>query len=186
MQSSLNLSRTELARRIVEISHITGQFQLRSGATSHEYFDKYLFESDPLLLKNIAVQLKSTMPVELFANAKFLAGLEMGGIPIATMLSQETGIPSLFVRKVAKTHGTNKLAEGLDFKEQRVVIVEDVVSSGGQIIISTGDLIERGAIISDAICVIDRESGGREKLEEAGITLHTLFTMTELKQHLSA
>ena len=93
MQSSLNLSRTELARQIFEISHITGQFQLRSGATSHEYFDKYLFESDPLLLKNIAVQLKSTMPDELFANAKYLAGLEMGGIPIATMLSQETGIP---------------------------------------------------------------------------------------------
>jgi orotate phosphoribosyltransferase len=186
MQPVLNLSRTELARRLYEISHITGEFELRSGATSHEYFDKYLFESDPLLLKNIAMQLSETMDSGLFANAKCLAGLEMGGIPIATILSQETGIPSLFVRKVAKTHGTNKLAEGPEFTGQRVVIVEDVVSSGGQIIISTGDLIERGAIITDAICVIDRESGGREKLEDAGIALHALFTMTELKQHLSA
>jgi orotate phosphoribosyltransferase len=178
------LSRTALARKVFELSHITGEFQLRSGATSSEYFDKYLFESDPNTLNNIALQLSTTLPVELFSHAKFLAGLEMGGIPIATMLSQITDIPTLFVRKKAKIHGTRKLAEGQDFNGQRLVIIEDVVSSGGQIIISAGDLIERGAIISDAVCVIDRESGGREKLMDAGITLHALFTMTELKESI--
>lgn len=176
------LSRAELASRVFDISYITGDFKLRSGAASQEYFDKYLFESDPLILYNIAIQLSMTMPERLFSEARFLAGLEMGGIPVATILSQVTGIPTLFVRKQAKSHGTNKLAEGQGFEAQKTVIVEDVVSSGGQIILSAHDLIKLGAIITDAICVVDRESGGREKLAEAGITLHSLFTMTELKK----
>jgi len=110
-----------------------------------------------------------------------LAGLEMGGIPLATALSLATGLPLVMVRKKAKEYGTKKIAEGFEVKGKRLLIVEDVITSGGQVIISTNELRQSGAIIEDAVCVIDRESGGKEKLLEAGIKLHSLFTMSELK-----
>jgi orotate phosphoribosyltransferase len=105
----------------------------------------------------------------------------MGGIPIATAISLKTGIPCVFVRKEAKEYGTAKFAEGPSIEGKNVLIVEDVVTSGGQIIISTKDLRNLGANITKAICVINRESGGVEKLAEEGIELNALFTMTELK-----
>jgi len=116
-----------LARRIYNTAHITGEFTLRSGAKSNEYFDKYLFEADPKLLKDIAQALVPLVPSGIDA----LAGLEMGGIPIATMLSQFTGLPVLFVRKKAKDYGTCKIAEGGAVAGRKLLIVEDVVTSGG-------------------------------------------------------
>ncbi len=97
------------------------------------------------------------------------------------MLSQLTGIPAYFVRKEAKTYGTCQLAEGGDVDGRRLTVVEDVVTSGGQVITSCGDLRERGAIVEHALCVIDRESGGPQGLADIGVELHPLFTMTELK-----
>jgi len=179
------LNRIELARRIFELSHITGEFELRSGATSDEYFDKYLFEADPSTLVSIAAHIYAALPEQLFSTADFLAGLEMGGIPVVTMLSQTTGKPALFVRKQAKSYGTRKLAEGQVFTGKRLLIVEDVVSSGGQIILSSNDLRQQGAHVTDAICIIDRESGGLEKLATEGIKLHSLFTMSDIKKAVS-
>jgi orotate phosphoribosyltransferase len=110
----------------------------------------------------------------------------MAGIPVATALSQVTGLPTLFVRKKAKEYGTCKLAEGQDVKGKRLVIVEDVVTSGGQIIMSVKDLRALGAVITDVICVIDRESDGRENLEKEGLAFQSLFTMSELQQAAAA
>ena len=129
---------------------------LRSGVVSNEYFDKYRFEADPALLRDIAAALVPLVP----AGTEALAGLELGGVPIATMLSQLTGIPAYFVRKEAKTYGTCQLAEGGELDGRRLTVVEDVVTSGGQVITSCGDLRDRGAIVEHALCVIDRESGG--------------------------
>jgi orotate phosphoribosyltransferase len=92
-----------------------------------------------------------------------------------------TGIPAYFVRKEAKTYGTCRLAEGGDVDGRRLTVVEDVVTSGGQVITSCGDLRDRGAIVQHALCVIDRESGGPAGLAEIGVELHPLFTMSELK-----
>ncbi len=167
-----------LARQLYDISHITGEFLLRSGATSNEYFDKYLFESKPELLSEIADQFQQILPVDF----NLLAGLEMGGIPIATILSLRTGKPVVFVRKQAKKYGTCKLAEGADIEGKKLLIVEDVVTSGGQIVISTNQLRKRGAIIENAICVIDRQAGGAKALADNGIALHPLFTMSQLKK----
>ncbi|MDP8244010.1 MAG: orotate phosphoribosyltransferase [Candidatus Hinthialibacter antarcticus] len=166
-----------LAKSIHDVSNIRGTFTLRSGAVSNEYFDKYLFEADPVLLKAIGEEMKSMLP----QNIDALAGLEMGGIPIATLLSQLTGIPCVFVRKEAKKYGTCKLAEGGDIDGKKLVIIEDVVTSGGQILLSSKDLRDRGAIIEDVLCVIDREAGGRGNLKKDGLELHPLFTMTQLK-----
>ncbi len=165
----------DLAKRIYDASHLTGEFVLRSGVTSNEYFDKYRFEADPGLLSAITEAMVPLLP-----EGDFLAGLEMGGIPIATLLSHMTGVPTLFVRKEAKAYGTLKLAEGNDFAGKKLTIIEDVVTSGGQINTSTNELRELGALVDTAVCVIDRESGGVENLAENGIKLVSLFRMSDL------
>ena len=166
----------DLARAIYERSHLTGEFVLRSGAVSNEYFDKYLFESDPVLLRRIGDAMVALVP----PGTDALAGLELGGVPLATMLSQLTGLPAYFVRKEAKTYGTCRLAEGGDLDGRRLTVVEDVVTSGGQVVTSCGDLRDRGAIVEHALCVIDRESGGPAALAAIGVELRALSTMSEL------
>lgn len=170
------MDRTRLAREIHGASHLTGRFVLRSGAVSHEYFDKYLFEADPRLLSAIGDALAPLVP----DGAEALAGLETGGIPLAVILAQKTGLPARFVRKQAKSYGTAKLAEGGEIEGRRLLVVEDVVTSGGQLLASARDLRERGAIVDTALCVIDRQAGGPEALAGAGIELRALFTMAEL------
>lgn len=169
---------TALAKRVAAVAHLRGAFKLRSGAVSSEYFDKYRFEADPEILRAVAEQLAERLP----ARYEVLAGLEMGGIPIATMLAQVTGKPALFVRKKAKEYGTCKFAEGGEVRGRRLLIVEDVVTSGGQILESTAALRGEGAIIEDVVCVIDRCAGGRENLAKAGLRLISLFTKAELLQ----
>lgn len=171
------MQRQELATLITQRSLLRGEFVLRSGAVSDKYFDKYLFESDPKLLAAIAEQLAPLVP----AGIDYLAGLELGGVPLAVMLGQVTGIPTLFVRKEAKEYGTRRLAEGGDVSGKRLLVVEDVVTSGGQVVLSTRDLRERGAVVSDAVCVIDRQAGGPEALASEQVRLSALFTMLELK-----
>jgi orotate phosphoribosyltransferase len=170
-------ARTALARRIYETAHITGDFTLRSGAKSHEYFDKYLFEADPKLLKAIAEAMVPLVP----PGVEALAGLEMGGIPLATMLSQFTGLPVLFVRKKAKEYGTCKIAEGGTVRGRKLLLVEDVVTSGGAILDAAKALREEGAELGPVVCVIDRESGGAANLAKVELRLQPLFTMSELK-----
>jgi len=172
------VDRDTLARTIYERTHLTGEFRLRSGAVSNEYFDKYLFESDPSLLRAIGEALVPLLP----PGTDALAGLELGGVPLATMISQLTGLPALFVRKEAKTYGTCRLAEGGELDGRRLTVVEDVVTSGGQVVTSCGDLRERGALVEHAVCVIDREAGGAMNLADVDVELHPLFTMSELER----
>jgi orotate phosphoribosyltransferase len=172
------MKRTDLAATIHRVSNLQGSFVLRSGATATEYFDKYLFESDPRLLKRIAEALEPLIP----AGTEALAGLELGGVPIAAVLSQLTGLPLLSVRKKAKEYGTRRLAEGGEVAGRQLLIIEDVVTSGGQVVLSATDLRDLGASVTHALCVIDREAGGVEALAAAGIELRALFTMSELKR----
>jgi orotate phosphoribosyltransferase len=166
----------DLGRRVHEASHLTGTFVLRSGATSNEYFDKYRFESDPRLLREIAEAMAGLLP----PGAEALAGLELGGVPLATVLSQVTGLPAGFVRKQAKPYGTRRLAEGFDVAGRRLVVIEDVVTSGGAVVDSCAALRAEGAEVAVALCVIDRESGGPANLSAIGVELRPLFTMSEL------
>lgn len=169
----------DLAARVVKRALLRGTFTLRSGAVSNVYFDKYRFESDPLLLAEITRSMAARLP----PGADMLAGLEMGGIPVATMLGQQTGLPVVFVRKKAKDYGTCQLAEGGEISGKKLIVVEDVVTSGGQILLSVAELRALGAVISDVVCVIDRESGGAENLAREGLRLHALFTMSELMKN---
>ncbi len=172
------MTREELGKQIYDAAHITGEFLLRSGQFSNEYFDKYKFESIPELLDEIGTHMKALIP----KGSEVLAGLEMGGIPLSTVLSIKSGIPSVLVRKKAKEYGTRKLAEGTDFKGKKVCVIEDVVTTGGQIVTSVNELRERGAVIDDVICVILRDPKAYENLGNAGLKLTPLITMEELKK----
>ncbi|MCL2068746.1 MAG: orotate phosphoribosyltransferase [Oscillospiraceae bacterium] len=171
------MNKEDIARRIYETAHITGTFTLRSGQVSNEYFDKYLFEAQPALLREIADVMRGLIPAE----SEVLAGLEMGGIPIATAISLASGMPAAFVRKQAKQYGTCKLAEGADVRGKRVCVVEDVVTTGGQIIESVRELRERGAVISVVICAIQRNPAATEILAKEGLELRSAFTMEYIK-----
>lgn len=103
-----------LAKQIFIKSNIKGHFKLRSGKYSNEYFDKYQFESSPQLLKAIAQEAIKLIP----SSIDFIAGLELGGVPLATMISHYSSIPTLFIRKNAKDYGTCKYAEGADIKDR--------------------------------------------------------------------
>ena len=176
MTTQAEANRMALARRIVARAHLTGRFTLRSGATADDYFDKYAFEADPRLLREIAEELSLLLP----DRADAVAGLELGGVPLATVLSQVCGLPTVFVRKQAKTYGTSRLAEGIEIQGKRLVLIEDVITTAGQVIESTCELRERGAHVETVLCVIDREAGGTDRLAEQGLRLRSLFTMAEL------
>ncbi len=171
------MTRNDLAAAIFKSSYLRGDFKLRSGQKSNEYFDKYRFEADPEILVEIAKKMTPLVP----KGTQVLAGLEMGGIPIATALSIETGLPVCFVRKAAKEYGTMKLAEGTDIAGKKVCIIEDVITTGGQVIESVKALRQGKAEIANVLCVIDREQGGRDKLQDVQLWLHPLFLMSELK-----
>lgn len=164
-----------LARRVGEACRLTGTFTLRSGQVASTYFDKYLFEADPELLAAVARSAAALIP----AGTEVLAGLELGGVPVATALSLATRLPVAFVRKEAKRYGTAKLAEGADIDGRRALIVEDIVTTGGQVILSARDLRGRGAVLSTVLCIIDR-SEGRHQLAEEGLQLVALFRADEL------
>lgn len=170
------MNRQELARKIFETSYLRGDFKLRSGQHSTEYFDKYRFESNPSLLKAIADHMTALIP----KDTQVLAGLEMGGVPVATALSLATGIPTIFVRKKAKDYGTCRIAEGQDFNGKKVCIIEDVITTGGQVLLSTEELRNQGALIETVLCVIHRGEGN--PLGEKQLGLNALFTMDELKK----
>ncbi|MDD4493642.1 MAG: orotate phosphoribosyltransferase [Eubacteriales bacterium] len=170
------MNKKQLAQAIYETAHLTGTFTLRSGQVSNEYFDKYLFEANPILLNEIANIMKNNIPVD----TDILAGLEMGGIPVATALSLQTGITAAFVRKKAKDYGTCKLAEGADVSNKRVCIVEDVVTTGGAIIDGVTELRKLGAVIDTVICVIRRNPKATDILAEHGLRLVPAFTMEEI------
>lgn len=164
-----------LARRVGDRCRLTGSFTLRSGQTATTYFDKYLFEADPQLLREVADLAVPLVP----EGTEVLAGLELGGVPVATALSLATGLPAAFVRKEAKAYGTAKLAEGAEIDGRRVLVVEDVITTGGQVLASAADLRERGADLVGVLCVIDR-SEGKHRIAEAGLELTSLFTSADL------
>lgn len=168
-----------LARRIYETSYIRGNFTLHSGLRSSEYFDKYLFESDPMLLQAVTVAMGKRVVVH---TCDMLAALEMGGIPVGTMLSYWSGKPVVFARKQAKVHGTAKRTEGPSVEGKHLLVIEDVVTSGGAVVQAIDHLRDEGATIKHAMCVIDREQGGQENLAAEGVTLFPLFTMSELQE----
>ena len=145
----------QLALDINAASRLTGKFKLRSGQVSEEYFDKYRFESDPRLLRRIALSMLPLVP----ESTEVLAGLELGGVPIVTAMSLESGLAAAFVRKAAKDYGTCQAVEGIDVRGRRVVIIEDVISTGGAVLDATALIRGAGGVVVAVVCAIWRGEG---------------------------
>ena len=165
-----------LAADIDAVCRLTGQFTLRSGQQATEYFDKYLFEADPQLLLRVAREMVGLLP----DGTDLLGGLELGGVPIATMVSSLTGRPALFVRKSAKEYGTCKLAEGPDVAGRRVTLIEDVITTGGAVRDATRALRAAGAEVEVVVCAIDRSPAGENPLSDVGLEVRPVLTKAEL------
>lgn len=165
-----------LAADVDACCRLTGEFTLRSGQVASEYFDKYLFESDPRLLGRVASAMLPLLP----EDTELLGGLELGGVPIATTVSGLTGRPALFVRKKAKEYGTCKLAEGPDVAGRRVTLVEDVITTGGAVRDATNALRAAGAVVEVVVCAIDRSPSGENPLADVGLEVRAVLTKSEL------
>ena len=165
-----------LAADIDAVCRLSGTFTLRSGQVSHEYFDKYLFETQPALLARVAEAMVDLVP----RGTDLLGGLEMGGIPIATVVSARSRLPALFVRKQAKSYGTCKLAEGPEVAGRTVTLIEDVITTGGAVRDATRALRAAGATVETVVCAIDRSPEGHNPLDDVDLEVRAVLTKAEL------
>jgi len=169
---------SDLGQRLLDASYLEGDFVLRSGRRSKFYLDKYLFSTQPDLLRDIAAGLAAKLPA--YEPFDLLAGPELGAVAIVAAVSLACGKPFAIVRKGEKGYGTNKAMEGRADPGQRVVMVEDVVTSGGAAIMAAQMLREADLEVPVLLCVVDREQGGRAQIEAQGLTFDPLFTATSL------
>lgn len=167
----------QLARDLVDASVLRGRFVLRSGAVSEYYIDKYLFTTSPDLLQRLAGRLADLLP----SGVDRIAGTELGAVPLATALSLETGLPSVIVRKGMKEYGTAKPVEGRLNAGERVVLVEDVVTTGGAAIQALATLRSLDAEVLKILAVVDREEGGAEAIQAEGVPFEALFGRSGLE-----
>jgi orotate phosphoribosyltransferase len=171
------MEKAELAKHVVEIALRRGEFKLRSGQLSNVYFDKYQFEAQPTLLREIARQLVPLVP----KDTEVLAGLELGGVPIATALSFETGLPVAFVRKARKDYGTCLIAEGAVVRDKVVTIVEDVITTGGAVLDSARELRGEGAKLETVLSVIYRGDPAKDYFATEQLKRVSLLSLADLE-----
>ncbi|HUY73033.1 MAG TPA: orotate phosphoribosyltransferase [Candidatus Dormibacteraeota bacterium] len=169
--------REALARELVKASYLKGDFVLRSGKRSNRYFDKFLFETDPTLLKSLGAHLAALVP----AQTQRLAAPELGAVLLGGAVSMETGLPLVLVRKEPKGYGTAKQLEGRVAPGERVTIIEDVVTTGGDSLRSAQVLRDAGLEVIHLVVVLDRGEGGEESIRSAGIPYSPLFRIQELE-----
>jgi orotate phosphoribosyltransferase len=171
------VGREALARELVKASYLKGDFVLRSGRRSNRYFDKFLFETDPALLKELARHLAPLVPPQ----TQRLGAPELGAVLLGGALSMETGLPLVLVRKEAKGYGTAKQLEGRYTSGERVTVIEDVVTTGGDSLRSVQVLRDAGLDVIHLVVVLDRGEGGDENIREAGIPYSPLFRVQDLE-----
>ena len=176
------MDKESLGKLLLSVSYLEGVFVLRSGRRSRYYLDKYLFETDPRVLKGIVEHMAAMIRQQSGSVGGYqrLGAPELGAVALGAGLSLELGIPFLIVRKNAKEYGTAKGMEGLWRPGERVAVVEDIVTSGGASLQAVDALRAAGLVVDDLFCVVDREEGGRENAAASKVCLHPLFTSSEL------
>lgn len=170
------MTRNDLARRVKETAYLEGEFTLRSGRKSNYYLDKYLFETEPDVLAGLG---------EAFAErcgpgVTRIAGAELGGVALAAATSMATGKPFVIVRNKKKDYGTAKAFEGKLEAGDVVLLVEDIATTGGQVLEAARDITAAGATVDRIVAVIDRQEGARENIEGAGFVFESLLTKADL------
>jgi orotate phosphoribosyltransferase len=174
--SSLSLRKEELGRDLVNAAYLRGDFVLSSGLRSSYYFDKYLFETKPGILRRVAAMIATMVPAE----ADRLGGPELGAVALTTAVSLETGLPFVILKKQTKEYGTGRAIEGELYERERVIVIEDILTTGGEAIRAANTVTQAGAEVLMILAVIDREQGAHENLTAAGFKSKALFTRTEL------
>jgi orotate phosphoribosyltransferase len=170
------MTRDQLAKRIAELSLLRGEFTLRSGRKSNYYLDKYRFETQP----DVLIELGKLFAAHVTAKIDRIAGAELGADPHAAATAMASGKPCIFVRNQKKDYGTAKQIEGLLNPGETVLIVEDVLTTGGQVLEAAKSLEGLGAKIDRIVAVIDRQEGARENIEKSGYVFESLFTTKDL------
>lgn len=169
-----------LAERIRAVAYLEGDFLLRSGRRSRFYLDKYLFETDPDVLRAVGRAVADVLAAEPRRPDR-IAGPELGAVALAASASLHSGIPFLIVRKEAKGYGTDNRLEGRSSPGESVVLVEDVLTSGGAAIAAVEALRAAGLECSRVIGIVDRGEGARAALAAAGLELTALFDRAALR-----
>jgi len=152
-----------------------GRFVLTSGAVSNYYIDIKQASTNPAVLREIAKKMG-----EYAEGYELIAGMELGAVPLAVALSLETNTSFVIVRKERKVHGTGGQIEGPPVEGKRVLIVEDVTTSGGSVLKAIKVLKDAGAVLDKVVTVVDRESGAAEEIKNAGLMLIPLVSVSDL------
>ena len=166
----------ELFEAIKSAALLRGEFTLRSGRKSKYYLDKYLFEADPVVLRELGQRFARQVTPE----TTRIAGAELGGVALAASASMASGLPFVIIRNAKKGYGTQKMYEGRLEKGDRVLLVEDIATTGGQVLEAAKTISEAGATVQAIVAVIDRQEGARENIESAGYRFAALMTKTDL------
>ncbi|MFD7707529.1 orotate phosphoribosyltransferase [Streptomyces sp. NPDC059786] len=166
-----------LRDRIRETACRRGTFHLPTGQVINEYFDEFLLAADPALLRDVAEEMAGLIP----PDTEALVGVELGGVPLAVALSAASGVPVAFMRKAQKSYGTLRRVEGEPVYGKRVVIVDDVIRSGSQVLQAADVLRELGAQVTTAMCVVDRGLDGGARLAGERIALQALLESVDLE-----
>ncbi len=154
----------------------TGEFTLASGKTSKHYIDAKLATSDPIVLRSIV---QHATPYVIGHDA--VAGTVLGGVPFAVALGLETGRTTYLIRPESKEHGTGQRVEGPPRQGAKVLMIEDVVTTGGSLVDAIEATREAGYEVGHAVTIVDRQEGGRDLLREQDVALHALTTLSELE-----
>jgi orotate phosphoribosyltransferase len=170
------MTREQLAKRIAEVALLRGEFTLRSGRKSNYYLDKYRFETQP----DVLAALGKLLAERVTPRTDRIAGAELGAVPLAAAAGMAANKPFVFIRNQKKDYGTAKQIEGVLNAGETVMIVEDVLTTGGQVLEAVKTLQDAGAKVERIVAVIDRLEGARENIEKAGVTFEALFTSTDL------
>ena len=166
----------DLFSAIASAALLRGEFTLRSGRKSNYYLDKYLFESQPAILRELGERFAKHVTPE----TTRIAGAELGGVALAASCSLASGLPFVIVRNAKKGYGTRKMFEGKIEPGDRVLLVEDIATTGGQVTEAAKTLTEAGAQVERIVAVIDRQEGAGENIESAGYVFDALMTKTDL------